>query len=1094
MERILAAILLVFNLFQLLAQPSLRLEDATTGQPVVGAFWVSDGGAFGVSDEAGICMRPLNAPQGAIYIRISHLGYNDTLFLWPGSNADPGRKVLRLIPQVVELPEIQVGSFTLKKKLSPKQLVKLALRRQTDNYPTYTQQQWGVYREMLVGGKCPVVLNEAVVHLETSPYGQRYQHRDAWRKSWENTGPKLSIRKNGSYREMGVHLPEGIQYYAAPSDRYQLLASRITLNEAPCNFYTRFSDGPLALVALDKVRLGYDYLGFRSLGDYTFSLVDTVIFQNTYCYHVKFLPSDAKPTKRFGLNDVHSTGVFSGDLYISVRDLAVVHFSATNEKTIVMNNYGKGQLPPYSVRTTVSYRRNEEGRWVLGAVSSWLPSIVDEQALSMRSLVLFDEKETPAPIHAEQSTSEWHYMDSRSRLVFQTDYHQPSFWESFTASTHYQRANLFDADTVTYPIPDQERFQAPFIINKVDTPALPPQPSSYSIGTAAITDNYRQLETFSTETQAYLAWENRYYDYYFHQRGSALKAIARTMTPKSLGFIFPNADDCPAKKDTVLLSDNDIWGFYEIHPDAMPKLIAQLPPPSPGYVTVRHDWSPNGLYFTRLQANRAYNQYLEITSAAGLVAERHQIDDYAWQSDTLYATVSDTLLQVPHLYQWTAAKGWLHQMTEANESVGLELERDADGHLLLNAAGFTHITTYQFKDGSWTLPLGGSLHTDIVSRQHAPICRDMEAQGIPVDFVWDSKITPAGQFAIAASAARQQIWFKPRGDTTTWHLTRMPPEWLAFDFDATASQAAIYAESVETDRQYFIFETNTNTWVRQDQPCMYKYELSGFQDTIVWIVAESDGVPIPVQLRWQASQHHSLRGTLLKVYAAYGNPYLIGYSDTDMYWMQQGYAVAYVQARGSGAQGSAWYRAGSGINKLTACTDYLSVVRAFATAHPLGKSTPLIGYAQSAGGPMLGYVVNEAPQYLAAAIFDHAFLDVVGTMSRPELPLTRAEYPEWGDPTDPSVLDAQLRYSPYQNIRKQPYPASLFLAGYYDQNTPYWQIAKQVAAMRAAQTRQSPILLHTAMQGTHPGTPFGPNAERLVEMVDFVNSTLGFED
>jgi oligopeptidase B len=114
-------------------------------------------------------------------------------------------------------------------------------------------------------------------------------------------------------------------------------------------------------------------------------------------------------------------------------------------------------------------------------------------------------------------------------------------------------------------------------------------------------------------------------------------------------------------------------------------------------------------------------------------------------------------------------------------------------------------------------------------------------------------------------------------------------------------------------------------------------------------------------------------------------------------------------------------------------------------------------------------VVNSRPDLFRATVLDVPFLDVINTMLDPAIPLTTAEYQEWGDPRDPQYYRYMLSYSPYDNIRAQDYPAMLVTTGWNDANVAYWEPAKWVAKLRAAKTDKNLLLLRTDMKSGHGG-------------------------
>ena len=156
-------------------------------------------------------------------------------------------------------------------------------------------------------------------------------------------------------------------------------------------------------------------------------------------------------------------------------------------------------------------------------------------------------------------------------------------------------------------------------------------------------------------------------------------------------------------------------------------------------------------------------------------------------------------------------------------------------------------------------------------------------------------------------------------------------------------------------------------------------------------------------------------------------------------------------------------------NKVNTFTDFIACA-----GHLIAEgytSTPqLCGTGASAGGLLAGAVLNRRPDLFGAYIANVPFVDVLNTMLDATLPLTTSEYDEWGNPeASREVFDRIRAYSPYDNVKAQPYPAILVLAGWNDNRVAYWEPAKWVARMRALNTGSAPILLSTAFETGHGG-------------------------
>ncbi|MAD22517.1 MAG: S9 family peptidase, partial [Halomonas sp.] len=172
--------------------------------------------------------------------------------------------------------------------------------------------------------------------------------------------------------------------------------------------------------------------------------------------------------------------------------------------------------------------------------------------------------------------------------------------------------------------------------------------------------------------------------------------------------------------------------------------------------------------------------------------------------------------------------------------------------------------------------------------------------------------------------------------------------------------------------------------------------------------------------------------------------------------------------RGGGERGEPWYLAGKMAHKENSFHDFLAAREALVAAH-ISQPERIVAYGASAGGLLVGTCINRAPEAFCAAVLDVPFLDVLRTMQNPELPLTTAEYTEWGNPEAPDVAERIAGYSPIDNIRSQRYPALWIEGSWFDTRVSYWEPAKFYARVSQAQQEAAPILLHTDMSSGHGG-------------------------
>ncbi|MFA5678976.1 MAG: S9 family peptidase [Pseudomonas sp.] len=229
-----------------------------------------------------------------------------------------------------------------------------------------------------------------------------------------------------------------------------------------------------------------------------------------------------------------------------------------------------------------------------------------------------------------------------------------------------------------------------------------------------------------------------------------------------------------------------------------------------------------------------------------------------------------------------------------------------------------------------------------------------------------------------------------------------------------------------------------------------------------------DGTRIPISLVGRSSALEASAPVYLYGYGAYGASMDPWFSHARLSLLDRGWIFAIAHIRGGADMGEFWYQQGKLQHKHNSFSDFIACAEHLVSRN-YTDSSKLVIAGGSAGGLLIGNVINQRPELFAAAVADVPFVDVWNTMNNPALPLTIGEYEEWGDPNDPEVAQRIRSYAPYEQIREQPYPALFVTAGYQDMRVQYWEAAKWVAKLRHHRTNDRPLLLRTQMGVGHGG-------------------------
>ncbi|SDI07113.1 oligopeptidase B [Pseudomonas benzenivorans] len=257
--------------------------------------------------------------------------------------------------------------------------------------------------------------------------------------------------------------------------------------------------------------------------------------------------------------------------------------------------------------------------------------------------------------------------------------------------------------------------------------------------------------------------------------------------------------------------------------------------------------------------------------------------------------------------------------------------------------------------------------------------------------------------------------------------------------------------------------------VLKETPVEGPFDAEAYVSQRLWATA-ADGTQVPISLvaRREVLQAGQPAPLYLYGYGAYGECLDPWFSHARLSLLERGFVFAIAHVRGGGELGEAWYRAGKLEHKQNSFDDFIACAEHLIAG---GYTSPgqLAISGGSAGGLLIGAVLNLRPQLFAAAIAEVPFVDVLNTMQNPDLPLTVTEYDEWGDPHEPEVFERIKGYAPYENVKAQAYPALLAVAGYNDSRVQYWEAAKWVAKLRASKTDEHLLLLKTDLGAGHGG-------------------------
>jgi len=282
---------------------------------------------------------------------------------------------------------------------------------------------------------------------------------------------------------------------------------------------------------------------------------------------------------------------------------------------------------------------------------------------------------------------------------------------------------------------------------------------------------------------------------------------------------------------------------------------------------------------------------------------------------------------------------------------------------------------------------------------------------------------------------------------------------LRFTYTSLVTPLSVYSYDMQRRRRTLLKQT----------PVLGGYDPRRYRSERIWARAP-DGTRVPLSLVYRAGLRRDGRNpTLLNGYGAYGLSREPSFSSLRLSLLDRGFVFAIAHIRGGSEMGRHWYERGKFEHKINTFSDFIACAEALIRGRYTSPRHLAIS-GGSAGGLLMGAVVNMRPDLFAAVLAQVPFVDTLNTMLDPNLPLTVVEYDEWGDPNDPKYYHLIRSYSPYDNVEAKAYPPMLVTAGLNDPRVGYWEPAKWVSLLRSRKTDENELLLKTEMGSGHFGS------------------------
>lgn len=309
----------------------------------------------------------------------------------------------------------------------------------------------------------------------------------------------------------------------------------------------------------------------------------------------------------------------------------------------------------------------------------------------------------------------------------------------------------------------------------------------------------------------------------------------------------------------------------------------------------------------------------------------------------------------------------------------------------------------------------------------------------------------------------EEAYYLPfESETYTAYTTSNP------DFDTNLLRFSYQSLKTPSSVIDFNMKTKEQTVLKEQEVLGGKFNKDNYEEKRVWATAE-DGTKVPISMVYKKGIKLDGNNPLLQyAYGSYGASMNPWFSTSRLSLLDRGFIFAIAHIRGGEDLGRQWYEDGKLLKKKNTFTDFIDCSK-FLIKEGYTSKNHLYAEGGSAGGLLMGAVVNMSPELYNGVIAQVPFVDVVTTMLDDSIPLTTGEYDEWGNPNEKEYYDYMLSYSPYDNVKAQDYPNMYVSTGLHDSQVQYWEPAKWVAKLRELKTDKNLLFLDTNMDAGHGG-------------------------
>ncbi len=719
-----------------------------------------------------------------------------------------------------------------------------------------------------------------------------------------------------------------------------------------------------------------------------------------------------------------------------------------------------------------------------------------------------------------------HFANLNSNQLYEYPLeYDAAFWETYTAEQAVATIDPVIRKDMESKKVLEKQFKDKHVRNdSMPEPIAKIEPSGFKIHGEQYTDHYAWLKDTKAPQQNkavmdYLRQENKYTDNYF----IPLRKVQRTIYSQLIRNVEKNITSLPVKKNGYLYyskySEDDEYPVYyrkAINNDTTEVELLNVNKMAKGkafYTASVGAVSPNNQLMTIYENTTGKDEYVlkikDLERKTFLTDSIQRVGGMVWLDNTsfLYVDVEQGTFRsskvMKHVLGTDATKDTVvYEEHDPGFSVSIGKSRSKD-YIFLSTGSSTSSETWflktdnpngdfkvikpreknhlygvaHYKDTFYIVTNKNALNYKVVTVAIDAISKGQWQDLIPHQpgvliegfqvfdnfLVIQEKQKAQSRIKIINQATQEHHFIEPEDEFYNIGIGYNPDfktDSLQFSYNTFQKPTTIYNYHMTTKKKRLVKQYG--------KPVTHRFKKYVVERK--WVTAK-DGKQIPLTLitdKWRSKRKGNNYRVYLTSYGAYGSGQGLASGPVVEHLVNSNYIYAIAHIRGGDDMGKEWYEDGKLLNKKNTFSDFIACAE-YLIDEGYAKEGSIVAQGGSAGGLLMGAVVNERPELFNTVILDVPFVDIVNTMLDEKLPLTVGEFEEWGNPKEKTYYNYIKSYSPYDNVKAQKYPNLLFFTGLNDTRVGYWEPAKMVAKLRATKTDDKLLLLKTDFSNGHGG-------------------------